>query len=165
MTPIGGGGKSYYPHSHLHPDDGVYEKQHNDEQSNVRQCLERLDESPQQRSDALAATQQLHQSHDAEKTEKVYRYDARRLRNVSTDIGFLLHLGVDDVNETAEDNDEVENVPRIAKVVFEPECRQLEYELESEDGCEYHIEYIECIAIKVWLSVEFHRECDCVDHD
>ena len=33
--------------------------------------LEALDEGPQQRPDALAATQQLHQSHDAEETEEV----------------------------------------------------------------------------------------------
>lgn len=33
---------------YLHADDGVYEEQHGDQQTNVREGLETLDERPQQ---------------------------------------------------------------------------------------------------------------------
>ena len=56
---------------HLHADDGVDEEEHDDEEGDVRQSLERLDERPQQRPDALAARQELHQTHHTEQPEKV----------------------------------------------------------------------------------------------
>ena len=51
---------------HLHTDDGVDEKEHDYEKGYVRQCLEGLDKSPEKGADALAPTQQFHQSHNAE---------------------------------------------------------------------------------------------------
>lgn len=67
--------------THLHADDGVNEKQHDDQERYVRQCLERFDERPQQRSNALAATQQLDQTHYAKQPKEVDReFSSRFLR-------------------------------------------------------------------------------------
>lgn len=59
--------------THLHSNDRVDEEEHDNEQCNVRQSLERLDEGPQKRSNAFASAQKFHQSHDTEESEKVYR--------------------------------------------------------------------------------------------
>ena len=44
----------------LHANDGVDEEEHEDEQTDVGQGLEGLEERPQQKSDGVALTQQLH---------------------------------------------------------------------------------------------------------
>lgn len=151
--------------SHLHPNNCVNEEQHDDQEGNVRQCLERLDESPQKCSNALASTEQLHQSHDTKESEEVYRYDARRLGHVAVDVGFHVDLRVHDVNETSEYDDKVENVPSITKVVFEAECGQFENKLERKNSREYHVKNVEGFAVEFRLPVEFHRQRDCIDHD
>lgn len=70
--------------THLHADDGVNEKQHDDQQRYVRQCLERFDERPQQRSNALAATQQLDQTHYTKQPKEVNReFPSRFLRSAA----------------------------------------------------------------------------------
>lgn len=55
----------------LHANDSVDEKEHDNEQGDVWQGLERLDERPKQRSDAFASAQQLHQSHHTKQAEEV----------------------------------------------------------------------------------------------
>lgn len=80
--------------THLHADDGVNEKQHDDQQRYVRQCLERFDERPQQRSNALAATQQLDQTHYAKQPEEVNReFPSRFLQSAAVGGGGLMTVG------------------------------------------------------------------------
>ena len=55
----------------LHADDSVDEKEHDNEQGDVWQGLERFDKRPKQRSDAFASAQQLHQSHHTKQAEEV----------------------------------------------------------------------------------------------
>lgn len=64
-------------YAHLHADNRVNEEQHNDEQRHIRQRLERLDERPQQRSYAFAATQEFDESHHTEQPKEVDRNDTR----------------------------------------------------------------------------------------
>ena len=57
--------------SHLHSDDAVDEEDECDEDADPRERLEGLDEGPEERADALALRQQLHQPHHAEQPEEV----------------------------------------------------------------------------------------------
>lgn len=58
-------------HTHLHAYHSVNKKQHYNQQSYVWQSLEGLDKSPEERSDALASAQQLHQSHHTEQPKEI----------------------------------------------------------------------------------------------
>lgn len=58
---------------HLHADHGVDEEEHDDQEADVGQRLERFDERPEQRLDALLLAEQLHQAHHAEQAEEVHR--------------------------------------------------------------------------------------------
>lgn len=150
--------------SHLHSNNSVDEKQHNDEQCYIRKSLERFDKSPEKRSNALASAQQLHQSHNTKETEEVDGNNASRLCNAAS-IFRLINFWINDINETSKNDDEVENIPSVAKIVFEAKSGEFEYELESEDGRENHVKHIERICIELRLSIEFHGEGDCVDHN
>lgn len=150
--------------AYLHANDSIDEEQHDDEEGDVGQCLEGLDECPQQRPDALAPTQEFHQSHDTEESEKVYRNDARRLRNAAG-VFRLINLRVNDVDETSEHNYEVEDIPGVPEIVFEAKSGKLEDKLECEDGRENHVENVEGVGVEVGLSVKLHRQRDCVYHN
>jgi NAD-dependent oxidoreductase involved in siderophore biosynthesis len=56
---------------HLHADDRVNEKEHNDEKGDVWQRLERLDEGPEQSSYTLAPAEQFHQPHHTKQPKKI----------------------------------------------------------------------------------------------
>lgn len=149
---------------YLHSNNSVDEKQHNDEQGDVGKSLERLYEGPEKRSNAFTPAQQLHQSHDTKETEEVNGNDARRLCNAAS-IFRLINLGINDINEAPENDDEVENIPSVAKVVFETKSGQFKDKLEGEDGCENHVKHVERIRIELWLAIKLHGEGDCVDHN
>ena len=57
--------------SNLHSDDAVDEEDECDEDADPWERLEGLDEGPEERADALALRQQLHQPHHAEQPEEV----------------------------------------------------------------------------------------------
>ena len=57
--------------SHLHSDDAVDEEDEGDEDADPRERLEGLDEGPEERADALALREQLHEAHHAEQPEEV----------------------------------------------------------------------------------------------
>ena len=59
--------------TNLHPDDAVDEEYECDEDADPGQRLERLDEGPEQRADALALREQFHEAHHAEQPEEVDR--------------------------------------------------------------------------------------------
>lgn len=56
--------------TYLHADDGINEEEHRDEQTHVRQSLERLDECPQQDADGVALTQQLDEPGRSEQSQE-----------------------------------------------------------------------------------------------
>lgn len=151
--------------SHLHSDDSVNEEQHDDKQSNVRQCLEGLNESPQKCSNTFASTEKLHQSHHAKESKEVYRDYARRFLDADASVFRLINFGVHNVNETSKHDDEVKNIPSISEIIFKSKRSQLEYKFQRENCRENHVKYVECFGVKVGLSVELHRERDCVDHN
>ena len=130
--------------------------------------MEAFNESPKQRSNAFAPRQQLHQSHDTKQSKEIDRnyasslLSARRHRLLTR---HRVHLRIDDVDEASEDNDEIENVPSVAKVIFKAKCGEFEDKFEREDGGEDHVEDVEDFGVFFWLSIELHRERDCVDHD
>lgn len=55
---------------YLHPDDGIDEEQHGNEQDDVGKSLERLDEGPQKDTDGVALPQQLHKTSCAKQAQK-----------------------------------------------------------------------------------------------
>ena len=57
--------------TNLHPDDAVDEEYECDEDADPRERLEGLDEGPEERADALALREQLHEAHHAEQPEEV----------------------------------------------------------------------------------------------
>lgn len=56
--------------NYLHPDDGVDEEEHRDEQADVWQRLERLHERPQQDPDGVALAEQLDEPGRAEQPQE-----------------------------------------------------------------------------------------------
>lgn len=64
--------------SDLHPNDGVDEEEHGNEQTDVRQGLEGLNEGPQQDSDGVALPQQFDQTSSSEQLQETHveRIDA-----------------------------------------------------------------------------------------
>lgn len=141
--------------AYLHSNDSVDEKQHNDEQSYVRQSLKRFDESPQESSNAFTPAQQFHQSHDTKETEEVDGNYACRLCNAAS-VFRLINLRINDINEAPENDDEVENIPSVAKIVFEAESGEFKHKFEGKDGSENHVEHVECICVKLWLTIKLH---------
>lgn len=57
---------------YLHSDDGVNEKQHCNEQADIRQSFERLNEGPEQNSDCVSLAQQLNQTGRTEQTQEAH---------------------------------------------------------------------------------------------
>jgi thioredoxin-related protein len=78
---------------------------------------------------------------------------------------FRINFRVDNIDKTAKDNDEIKNVPCIAKVVFESKSCKFENELKREDCRENHVQSVEHFGVKFWLSVKLHRKRDRVYHD
>ena len=56
--------------NNLHPDDGVDEEEHADQEDDVGQRLERLHEGPQQDPDRLALTEQLDETGGAKQSQE-----------------------------------------------------------------------------------------------
>lgn len=151
--------------TNLHSNNSVDEEKHDDKQRDVRQSLKGLDEGPEKSTNTFAPTQKLHQSHDTKETEKVDRDDACRLCWAAAGMFRLINLGINDVDETSENDDEVENIPSVTKVILEPKSGKLEYKFKSENSSENHVEHVESVGVELRLSVEFHRKCDCVYHN
>lgn len=94
-----------------------------------RAGLERFDKRPQKGSYTFASAQQFDQSHHSKQAEKIDGDDG----------GAGINLRVNDVDETSEDYDKVENIPSVPEIVLESKGRQFKDKLESEDRGEYHI--------------------------
>ena len=58
--------------SNLHPNDGIDEEEHGDEQADVRQSLEGLDEGPQENSDGVTLPQKFDETSCSEELQKAH---------------------------------------------------------------------------------------------
>jgi len=105
----------------------------------------------------------------------------RRTAQQTTYVG----VGIDDVNQAAHDDDEIENVPRIAEVIlqqihftrlqtkrqmtgatyFESISGQFQDELHGEHGGEDHVQNVQSVRVNLRLAVEFHGQGDGVGQD
>lgn len=77
----------------------------------------------------------------------------------------MINFGINDVDETSENDDEVKNIPSVAKVIFESKGGKLENKFKSENSGENHVKHVKSVGVKIRLPVEFHRECDRVYHN
>ena len=90
----------------LHPDDGVDEEEHGDQQDDVRERLEGLDEGPEEDPDGLALPEQLDEAGGPEEAEEA-----------DVDDG-LDELAEEGVHDAPDHRHEVEDVPRVLEIAL-----------------------------------------------
>ena len=92
--------------------------------------LEWFHERPQKCSNSFTAAEQFDQSHDTEETEKIDWNDI---------CASATQFAVDNIDEWSKDDDKVEWIPSIAKIVFWIQCNDFEECFEGKDTGEYQI--------------------------